>query len=100
VDDLVLERVWGESAPVAIYGVLDYGVVSGTFRIAADAFNTGGTYLRALQALRASKASVCYRDDRGRRIFGVITKLAESDQRVQAYTVDLEIVEVAYTEGV
>lgn len=100
VDDLVLERVWGESAPVAIYGVLDYDVISGSFRIAADAYNTAGSYLSALQTLRAAKAPICYRDDRGRRLFGVITKLAESDKRVQSYTVDLEIVEVSFTEGV
>ena len=44
--------------------------------------------------------NVCYRDERGRKIFGVISRFRERDKRVQSYEVELELTEVAHDEGV
>lgn len=98
IDDLVLERGWGESAPVALFGSLDYDVMNGTFRLVSDDAASATEYIASLRSLRSAKAPILYRDERGRRIFGVLSSLKERDRRLQTYEADIQVTEVAYDE--
>jgi hypothetical protein len=100
LDDLVLEMPWGEGEPFGMFGTADYQVFSGTFKLVSDDLATARAYIQALRTLKQQRSTMCYRDERGRKMFCVITKFREKDQRVQTYTVDLELTEVAHDEGV
>jgi hypothetical protein len=100
IDDLVLELPWGQRAPTAIYGTAQYTKFSGTFTIPTDDTATAREYITALRNLWNSRATICYRDERGRKFFGKISGFSESDKRVQSYEVDLEFTEIGYLEGV
>jgi len=98
--DLEILPVWGESAPLAVFGTLDYATISGTFRLAAGRSLVPAELLAALHDLRAARAPLCYRDERGRKLFCVISRFREADARIDSYTVELELTEIAYQEGV
>ena len=100
IDDLTLEHGWGEAEPFGIYGPVDYEVFKGRFTLATDDLAAASAYISALRTLKARRSDVCYRDERGRKFFGVISKMSEQDRRVQSYTVDIEITEVSHDEGV
>ena len=53
----------------------------------------------SLRSLARMKATLCVRDYRGRKVFGVIAKLPEVDDNY-GQTVTLEIIQVDYTEAV
>lgn len=99
-DDLVLEMPWGASAPIGIYGNTRYQSFSGTFSIANDEGTSARELISNLRTLWNSRATLCYRDERGRKFFAKITKFSETDQRVQFYTVNLDLTEVTFIEGV
>lgn len=100
VDDLVLEQGWGEEAPFGLFGTADYQVFTGRFTLATDEIATAREFVGALRALKARRAEVCYRDERGRKFFAVISKLTEQDTRIGSYTVDITLTEVSADEGV
>lgn len=100
VDDMVLEQPWGQRAPVAAYGTAQYDVFSGTFSLVTDEVATAGNQISDLRALWKARALACYRDERGRRFFGKITKFTEKDQRRHMYTVDLSLTEVNHDEDI
>ncbi len=100
VDDLVLEHAWGAAAPIGVYGTTQYQKFSGSFTLASDEVATAADHITALRALWRSRATVCYRDDRGRKFFAKISRFTEDDQRIERYTVSVELTEVGYREGV
>jgi hypothetical protein len=100
IDDLVLEQTWGRSAPVGVYGTTQYDVFNGTFTLATDEVTSASNHIRALRDLWKSRATICYRDERGRKFYSKITKFTEKDRRVQFYTVSLTLTEVHFSEGV
>jgi hypothetical protein len=53
-----------------------------------------------LEALVQRKATLCYRDGRGRKVFGVITGLPVAEERSWGYTVTVRVDRVDYTEAV
>ena len=98
--DLAILPVWGEAAPLAVFGSLDYATISGTFQLAAGTGVVPAELLSALHDLRAARAPLCYRDERGRKLFCVITRIRVTDTRIASYAVELELTEIAYQEGV
>lgn len=100
IDDLVLEQTWGRSKPVGIYGTTQYDVFNGTFTLATDEVTSAANHINALRDLWKSRATICYRDERGRKFFAKITKFTEKDRRIQYYTVSLTLTEVHFAEGV
>lgn len=100
VDDMVLIRPWGASAPIGVYGTTQYERFSGRFTLATDEVSTAEDHVNALRSLWRSRATVVYRDERGRKFYGKITKFSEQDRRIQNYTVDVELTEVHHVEGV
>lgn len=91
---------WGSATPTILIGVQNYQKVTGSFTLVADSTAQASSYVAALRAMYSQRLIVCLRDERDRRIFGVITAFAETDQRLQTYQVDLEITECSFTEGV
>lgn len=97
-NDMATEQVWGLSAPTYLYGTAQYQSFSGSFVIATDDNATAANHIESLRALWRSKVMVCYRDDRGRKFFGHITKFNEEDSRTSFYRVSLTISETNYSE--
>lgn len=100
VDDLALEHAWGEAEPIASYGTTEYDVIPGRYRIVSDGTATAREYVAAARALRRRRGVVSYRDGRGRRIFGVISKFREIDARVENYELELDVTEVNHREDI
>lgn len=100
LDDVTSEQVWGLAAPTFLYGTAQYQSFSGSFVIATDDNATAANHIEALRALWRSKVMVCYRDDRGRKFYGHITKFKEVDSRISMYEVSMTITETNYQEGV
>jgi hypothetical protein len=46
-----------------------------------------------------SRETLCYRDGRGRKMFGVIKQMPSTDERY-GYSVEIEFTEIDYTEVV
>lgn len=90
---------WGAAQPTVLIGAQNYQTLTGTFTLLADSVAQASAYIAALRAMYAQRLIVCVRDERDRRFFGVIRKFDESDVRYLLYTVDLEVVEVTFTEG-
>lgn len=93
--DAQLMQFDGRTYPVAEFGGSQTGGVS---------FNLGLTQasgdLAALEALVARKATLCYRDGRGRKAFGVITSLSVSDGILGVYSANMQLYRIDYDEEV
>lgn len=99
-DDMQLEMPWGNSAPFAVFGTAQYETFKGTFTLITDDRASAKDHVIALRSLWRSREVLCYRDERGRKFFGYISKFTEDDERIQHYSVKLDITEVAFEEGV
>jgi hypothetical protein len=84
----------GRSKPVAEFGGLEEGKVT----VQLDMHNDDLDFQK-LDALVHRKSSVCYRDGRGRKLFGVIGALPIADEQ-WGYTTTIEVTETAYSEVV
>lgn len=90
---------WGATQPTILVGPQDYQVVAVKASIVTDATASAANYVAALRAMRSQRLTVCFRDERGRKVFGLITKFVERDARLNIYNVELEITETAFSEG-
>lgn len=84
----------GRKAPVIETGEMQMEVVS--FNLALMDMEEAD----ALQSLVYSRNTLCYRDGRGRMVFGLITKLPLNDESWRGQTTSLEIMKIDYKEGV
>jgi hypothetical protein len=84
----------GRSRPVAAFGDTDSAGYHATLIIRDQAMLTG------LVSLRDRKTTLCFRDNAGRVVFGVIPALPITDELWGGWTVTLDVVEVAYDEEV
>jgi hypothetical protein len=85
----------GRTYSVAEFGTAETNSVSATIQMT----NASGD-LAVLETLVQRKATLCYRDRRGRKIFGVITSLPVAEERSWGYTVTVRVDRVDYTEAV
>lgn len=83
----------GRTNPVAEYGDAENYSVRFSLRIKDNAD------FEQLKKLIKSKKTLCYRDPRGRRVFGIIQTLPFHD-RFFGYDIALEIVQTDYKEGI
>ena len=90
---------WGNKAPVILQDQTNYQKISGTFTVVADTQGTALEYLDALRNLWNNGDTCCFRDDRGRKVFGMISRFSEKDELFNQYTVDLEFTETNFREG-
>lgn len=92
--ELELMKFAGRAMPVAEFGIGEEGSVS----VDLDLMRNDGS-IEVLRNLARSRSTICYRDGRGRKVFGVITDLPETDERY-GYSTKLKIIQLDYTEEV
>ncbi len=90
---------WGNRAPVILQDQTNYEKISGVFTVVADNAGTALQYMEALRNLWNNGDTCCFRDDRGRKLFGTITRFKETDEMFSQYAVDLEFTETNFSEG-
>ncbi len=84
----------GRTRPVAEFGESEEGRIS----VQLQMLRSDLDYSK-LQTLIKSKSTLCYRDGRGRKMFGVVLSLPERDETF-GYTKTIEVIETAYSEVV
>jgi hypothetical protein len=89
-----LMKFAGRKRPVAVFGENEDGRVTANLQMLR---NRGDR--EALQNIVQRKTPVCYRDNRGRKMFGVIFQLPSNDT-FYGYTVSVSIDEIDYKEEV
>jgi hypothetical protein len=101
-DDKELFMPWGEAEPYIQMSPVDYQEVAATFRVVNDRRGNARDVMEAFRALkthqRQTASTICYRDGRGRRIFGYLT-LGENDQRLNQYGAEVGFIQTNYQEG-
>jgi hypothetical protein len=90
---------WGDRAPVVYVGSAQYRTLQASFAIISDGAATSRASADALRAMNRDATLGCYRDDRGRKLFGVIT-LRERDEDIDWYQFQLTVTETNYSEAV
>lgn len=91
--NVTLMQFAGRTKPVADVDETDVENVETTLRIVDD-----GLYQRLLKLIRR-KSIVCYRDGRGRKVYGIIDELPTDDQRI-GYSARIRVNQVDFSEGV
>ncbi len=101
-DDRAMFLPWGESDPYFQFGSADYPEIRGTYRAITDRHGSARDTMENLRALKtrqiADADTLCYRDNRGRRVFGVM-QLGETDQEMLRYGVDIGFIQTNFIEG-
>ncbi|MED4586677.1 hypothetical protein P9578_28380 [Brevibacillus choshinensis] len=92
--EVELMKFAGRDKPVAEFGEQEAENINVSIRVTRDELQ-----YRKLMNLIRSREIVCYRDGRGRRVFGVCSGLPVTDETV-GYTINLMIDEIDYEEGV
>lgn len=92
--DGALLRFAGRERPVAEFGETDEGRITVNLQMLK---NRGDR--EALQKIIRRKTTVCYRDNRGRKLFGVVFQLPSTDT-FYGYTVTISVDEIDYKEEV
>lgn len=87
-------RYKGRKYPVIETGEMQDDVVGFKLALLKD------EEIKALKKLVYSRNILCYRDGRGRLIFGLITKLPLNDEKWRGQSTGLEIIRIDYKEGV
>lgn len=91
--EVQLMQFAGRTRPVAEFGEQEQY----RFSIGLLLLEKQGLWLR-LRDLVRRKGTLCVRDPRGRKVFGVVTALPETDEHY-GQNVKLEIIETSYTEA-
>lgn len=94
VTEGILMGFAGRIKPVAEFGDREDGVVNIKLQMMK-----GDTDHTVLESLIKSRATLCYRDDRGRKSFGVVFEMPISDERY-GYTTQIKLNETSYSEEV
>lgn len=88
-----LMKFAGRNRPVIEFGEMEENKILAQLELNAVDYKN-------LQFLVKSKATLCYRDVRGRKMFGVIMALPFVDAEQNCYTITIEINETSYSEVV
>lgn len=89
-----LMKFAGRTRPVAEFGEVDDGRITANIQMLK-----GRGDREALQRIVQRKTTVCYRDNRGRKMFGVIFQLPSNDA-FYGYSVTISIDEIDFKEDV
>jgi hypothetical protein len=98
------ESSWGRESSVLRFKGRNRPVVE-TGEMLEEAINFNLTLLNdddryALESLIKSGDIICYRDGRGRLLFGVFTQFPLSDELWGGYTTQLQLLYIDYSEGI
>lgn len=101
VDSVAYVSTWADVEPTALVDPLDYRVFTGSFDLpqyATDNVSSQAT-VDNVRAIRATKGTCCYRDDRGDIVFGNL-KLKETHHRLFAWEDAITLTETNFKIGV
>lgn len=90
---------WGDTLPTILQSPTNYQMPAGTFTLLTDAQGSALGYLNSLRTLWNNGTTVCFRDERGRKIFGLLASFKERDDLTNIYTADISLTESAFIEG-
>jgi LPS sulfotransferase NodH len=100
IDETVYPPVAGSTrAPVTFRGPSHYREFSLSGLIAHDAIATARERRQELEDLHASNATICYRDNEGRKIFCRLVRVSIEDDVAGFYRVTVDLREERYTEA-
>lgn len=96
-------NTWDGGSPWLFEGPTEYAEISMSARLTANdaaTVNQQLDQLRALARFRAdqSPALCCYRDERGRKLFGRVRDVVITDQRLMRANVEFRITELEYSD--
>jgi len=96
-------NTWDGGPPWLFEGPTEYTEISLSARLTANDAATVEqqlTQLRALARFRADRSSAvsCYRDERGRRLFGRVRDVKITDQRLLRANVEFRLTEIEYSD--
>jgi hypothetical protein len=97
--DQTVLNTWGNSKPIILQNPTNYQIIKGTFTIVTDLITDALQYMEAVRELWHEGETCCFRDERGRKVFGLLSRFSESDQLFYQYAVDIEFTETDFTEG-
>lgn len=101
-DDRQVFAPWGDSKPYYQIGSLNYAEIKGTYRAITDRRGRAQDIVNSLRALKDRQIlladTLCYRDNRGRVIFGLMT-LGEIDEKLLTYGIEIGFSESNFVEG-
>ena len=97
--DQTILNTWGNSKPIILQNPTNYQVVTGTFTIVSDLITDARQYMDSVRELWNEGETCCFRDERGRKIFGLMSRFSESDQLFYQYEIEAEFTETDFTEG-
>jgi hypothetical protein len=99
-ENTVAVFTWGAKAPTMLTDSTDYQVAQGTFDVPpGGAYGVPKEIVDQLRAIRGQKREVCYRDERGEKIFGWL-ELRIRYKELGGYTVEIVVTETAFDEAV
>ncbi|MDF2534416.1 MAG: hypothetical protein K0R18_573 [Bacillales bacterium] len=84
----------GRKRPVIVTGEMELFTVDFSLKILNDAERT------ALEEIVYSQQTVCYRDGRGRKVFGVFVDAPLSDEIAKSYSTKLSLMQIDFREGI
>jgi hypothetical protein len=92
--EVSMRQFAGRKRPVAEFGEMDEGKIN----VQVEMVQEDSDYAK-LESLVQRKGTVCYRDGRGRKMFGIIKALPITDDKI-GYTTSIEVTETAFSEVV
>jgi hypothetical protein len=92
---------WGASKPTTFFGSAYFQTIRFTARFVNTYYATIQQISKASNDLLARRAIVCFRDPKGRKVFGVLSKIEEQDEAMGTLrAITYELTETNYTEAV
>lgn len=92
--EVAMMQFAGRSRPMAEFGESGEGKVSARLEMMIDDLDH-----TKLDTLAKRQGTICYRDGRGRKVFGVVIELPVSDE-MYGYTTSIQVLETSYSETV
>jgi hypothetical protein len=91
--------MWGDINPFVQQSPINYVKPSGTFQLVTNSLQSATDMISSLRNLWDTGQTVCWRDDRKRRSFGLLSSFVEDDAEIQNYTVTMELTATSFVEG-
>jgi hypothetical protein len=106
VDDSEIEHVgdrefvlpWGETEPTVYIGPARYDIIDASFKVVNDRYSSAKENMDNMRAIDSARVPVCYRDNRGRKVFGYVD-FTEEDTPMGMFVIHLVITQTNFREG-
>lgn len=97
-DDVAFQMGWGDTAPTAYVGPADYDVLNMKFALVHTDMASAQLAYNRLERLRKQKTVICFRDNRGVKLFGYLQGSYDYAE-LGNYEVNIRITQTRFREG-